>query len=48
MNPLGTVLLALAVPLVWGLVSAWAFDRVREWRGRRKGNGDAGAESDAV
>lgn len=47
MNRLGTVLLALAVPLIWGLVSAWVFDRVRDWRDSRKRNGSTGTESDA-
>jgi hypothetical protein len=29
MSTLGTVLMALLVPVLWGLLSAWAFDRVR-------------------
>jgi hypothetical protein len=32
MDIVGPVLLALVVPLVWGLGSAWAFDRLRERR----------------
>ena len=30
MDAIGTVVLALAVPVIWGLVSAWAFDWLRE------------------
>lgn len=29
MSTLGTVILALVVPVAWGLVSAWLFDKVR-------------------
>jgi len=29
-----TILLALAVPVGWGLLSAWLFDRWRDWRRR--------------
>ena len=32
MQTLGTVLIALLVPLGWGLLSAWAFDRLRQRR----------------
>lgn len=35
-TPLGNALLALAVPIAWGLVSAWAFDCLRERANRRK------------
>ena len=33
MGTLGNVLLAVLVPILWGLLSAWAFDRLRERRG---------------
>jgi len=29
---IGRVLLVLLVPIAWGVVSAWAFDRLRLWR----------------
>jgi hypothetical protein len=32
MNTIAAVLLALLVPIAWGLLSAWAFDK---WRERR-------------
>ncbi len=35
-SPLGNVLLALLVPIGWGLLSAWFFDRLRERANRRK------------
>jgi hypothetical protein len=30
MDVMGSVLLALAIPIIWGLASAWAFDWLRE------------------
>ncbi len=37
-NTVGTVLMALVVPIGWGLLSAWLFDRWRAWRQQgRKG-----------
>ncbi|MBN1400530.1 MAG: hypothetical protein JXA74_06815 [Anaerolineae bacterium] len=47
MDIVGSLVIALVVPLVWGVGSAWAFDRLRERREaarRRKGN--LGAESE--
>lgn len=35
-TPLGNVLLALFVPIGWGLASAWLFDRLRDRASRRK------------
>ena len=32
MNTIAAILLALLVPIAWGLLSAWAFDK---WRERR-------------
>lgn len=32
MNTIAVVLLALLVPIAWGLLSAWAFDKWREGR----------------
>lgn len=32
MGTLGAVLVALLVPLLWGLGSAWVFDRLRNRR----------------
>lgn len=31
-DTVGTILLALVVPVGWGLLSAWLFDRWRAWR----------------
>jgi hypothetical protein len=31
-SPLGRVLVALIVPVAWGILSAWLFDRVRARR----------------
>ncbi|HHX44975.1 MAG TPA: hypothetical protein GX714_13460 [Chloroflexi bacterium] len=31
-DTVGTILMALAVPVGWGLLSAWLFDRYRDWR----------------
>ena len=35
MDAIGRILLVLLVPIVWGLVSAWAFDRLQLRRERR-------------
>jgi len=40
-STIGTVLLALVFPIVWGLVTAWLFDM---WRAR-KAQSDMGAAS---
>jgi len=32
MNTIFTILLAVFVPVLWGLLSAWAFDRLRSRR----------------
>jgi uncharacterized protein (DUF2062 family) len=48
MDIVGSLLIALVVPLVWGVGSAWAFDRLRERRDasrRRKGAPDAEVNS---
>lgn len=43
-NTVGTILMALIVPVGWGLLSAWLFDRWRAWRQeeqkRRETRGD--------
>ncbi|MBC7256788.1 MAG: hypothetical protein H5T66_11885 [Chloroflexi bacterium] len=35
-TPFGSALLALLVPIAWGLASAWLFDRLRERSERRR------------
>lgn len=35
MKTLGSVLIALLVPLAWGLLSAWGYDRVSDRRQMR-------------
>ncbi len=43
-NTVGTILMALVVPVGWGLLSAWLFDRWQAWRRqerkRREAHGD--------
>ena len=36
MSTIGNVLLALVIPLAWGLASAWVSDRLREWHQNRR------------
>jgi hypothetical protein len=31
-NTVSTIVMALVVPVGWGLLSAWLFDRWRAWR----------------
>ena len=35
---LGDVVLAVAVPILWGLLSAWAFDKLKRRRSARLPN----------
>lgn len=49
-NTVGTILTALIVPVGWGLLSAWLFDRWRAWRQgrlRREGRGDESSSEGA-
>ena len=41
MDAPGWILLTLFVPIIWGLVSAWAFDKFRQWRERRAESRDS-------
>lgn len=41
MNTWVTVLVAVLVPVLWGLLSAWAFDRIRLRRGCKPTNDQA-------
>lgn len=38
---LSTVVMALVVPVGWGLLSAWLFDRWRAWRRQERDRRDA-------
>ena len=44
MSTLGYVILAVVLPVAWGLGSAWAFDRVRARRAAARSNGKSDAE----
>jgi len=41
------VLVALMVPVAWGLVTAWLFDWLRQRREHRSARHDAASEADA-
>ena len=43
MSTLGSVLLAVFFPILWGLLSSWAFDRWRERRGRSLPDQESGS-----
>jgi len=46
MDAIGRILLVLLVPIVWGLVSAWAFDKLRLRRERRTERKDSSKEEE--
>lgn len=48
MNTIATILLTLLVPIAWGLLSAWAFDKWREGRAAKARDRETSHGGDAA